>query len=227
PLYRNDGHLSLSEVSFQARVAGPTIPFLGWGAGFLDFDNDGLLDIFVANGHIYPWVDTKNWGTTWAQRPLLFHNLDGNKFAEVPAATGSGLAEVIPSRGAAFGDLFNHGRMDVLLNNIDSAPTFLHNVVKTNNHWISLKLIGGQSSPRDAVGAKVFLSSNGARQRADVTSGGSYGSSSDLRVHFGLGQTTKVDKIEIYWPSGRIEMVNTNTCDRMLTVVEGKGIVDQ
>src|SRR5437660_6464404 len=109
-LYRNDGNLSLSEVSFQTGVANGTIPFLGWGTGFLDFDNDGLLDLFVANGHVYPWVDQRDWGTTWAQRLLLFHNLDGAKFAEVPPATGSGLADVIPARGAAFGDLFDDGR---------------------------------------------------------------------------------------------------------------------
>ena len=101
-LYRNDGNVSFSEVGFQASVSNITIPFLGWGTGFLDFDNDGLLDLFVANGHIYRWVDERDWGTTWAQRPLLFRNVDGTKFAEVPPATGSGLAAVIPARGAAF-----------------------------------------------------------------------------------------------------------------------------
>jgi hypothetical protein len=226
-LYRNEGNLSLSEMSFQAGVATPTIPFLGWGTGFLDVDNDGLLDLFVANGHIYPWVDTKNWGTTWAERPLLFRNLDGTKFSEVPAATSSGLATVIPARGAAFGDLFNDGRVDVVLNNIDSHPTLLRNVVKTDNHWITLKLVGGQESPRDAIGAKVFLSSSGVRQRADVTSGGSYGSSSDPRVHFGLGRATRIDNLEIIWPSGRKQTVLTSAVDRIFTVIEGKGIVEK
>src|SRR5213596_4279434 len=167
-LYRNDGGSSFSDVTYRAGLAGPTIPFLGWGAGFLDFDNDGLPDIFVANGHVYPAVDQPDWGTTWAQRPQLFRNLDGAKFQEVPPATGSGLADVIPARGAAFGDLFNDGHIDVVLNNMDSPPTLLRNVVKNSNHGITFKLIGGAKSPRDAVGAKVFLSAGGVRQRADV-----------------------------------------------------------
>ena len=223
-LYRNDGDLSFSEVGFQAGVSTVTIPFLGWGTGFLDIDNDGLTDLFVANGHIYLWVDQRNWGTTWAQRPLLFRNVDGTKFVEVPAATGSGLADIIPARGAAFGDLFNDGHIDVVVNNIDSHPTLLRNVVKNNNHWISLKLVGGAGSSRDAIGAKVFVTTGQVRQRADVFSGGSYSSSSDLRVHFGLGSASDVDKLEIRWPSGKVEMLNKPPIDRILTVVEGKGI---
>src|SRR5260370_9056067 len=186
-LYRNDGDFNFPDVTYPAGLASPTIPFLAWGAGFLDFDNDGLLDIFVVNGHVYPSVDQRDWGTTWAERPQLFRNLDGVKFQEFPPATGSGLADVIPARGAAFGDLFNDGHMDVVLNNMDSAPTLLRNVAKNNNHWITLKLVGGPKSPRDAIGAKVFLITGGVRQRADVISGGGYGLKSDQAVHFGLG----------------------------------------
>jgi enediyne biosynthesis protein E4 len=226
-LYRNDGGLSFSEVSFQAGVATATIPFLGWGTGFLDFDNDGLLDLFVANGHVYPWVDSRDWGTTWAQRPLLFRNLDGVKFVEVPAATNSGLADVIPARGAAFGDLFNNGHIDVVLNNIDSTPALLRNAVSNGNHWITLKLVGGVGSPRDAIGAKIFVTAKGNRQRGDVVSGGSYGSSSDPRVHFGLGPATKLDKVEIRWPSGKNEIVVPPSLDRIVTAIEGKGIIAQ
>jgi hypothetical protein len=226
-LYRNDGNASLSEVTFQAGLGTPTIPFLGWGTGFLDFDNDGLLDIFVANGHVYPWVDERDWGTTWAQRPQLFRNLDQTKFLEVPPATGSGLADVIAARGAAFGDLFNDGHIDVILNNMDSAPALLRNVVRNQNHWITFKLVGGLKSPRDAIGAKVFLTSGGVRQRADVTSGGSYGSNSDTRVHFGLGTSTKIEKIEIRWPSGRAEEISVPGVDRIFSVVEGQGAVDK
>src|SRR5207302_111578 len=184
----------LSDVTFRAGLGGPTIPFLGWGVGFLDFDNDGLPDVFLANGHVYPSVDQRDWGTTWAQRPQLFRNLDGTKFQEVPPATGSGLAVVTPARGAAFGDLFNDGHIDVLLNNMDSTPTLLRNVVKNGNHWVGFKLIGGANGPRDAIGAKVFVTANGIRQRADVFSGASYGSNSDPRVHFGLGHATKLSK---------------------------------
>src|ERR1700687_4150492 len=194
-LYRNDGNNNFSDVTYSVGVRTPTIPFLAWGTGFLDFDNDGFLDIFVANGHVYPSVDQRDWGTTWAERPQLFRNLDGFKFQEVPPATGSGLADVIPARGAAFGDLFNDGHIDVVINSIDSTPTFLRNVVKNGNHWLTLRLIGGPRSLRDAIGAKVFLTAGGVRQRADVFSGGSYGSSSDQRAHFGLGSATTVDAI--------------------------------
>jgi enediyne biosynthesis protein E4 len=224
-LFRNDGDASFSDVSFTAGVANPTIPFLGWGTGFVDYDNDGLLDIFVANGHVYPGVDKQDWGTTWAQRPLLFRNVSGSKFEEVPAATGSGLADVVSARGAAFGDLFNDGHIDVVMNVMDSTPVLLRNVVNNSNHWLTLKLIGGPKSPRDAVGAKVFVTAGGARQRGDIFSGGSYASSSDQRLHFGLGSSAKVDKIEIDWPSGAKEEIRIPGVDRIFTVIEGKGIV--
>jgi hypothetical protein len=226
-LYRNDGGNSFADVTYPAGLATPTIPFLGWGTGFLDFDNDGLLDIFIANGHVYPSVDQRDWGTTWAERPQLFRNLDGVKFQEVPPATGSGLADVIPARGAAFGDLFNDGHIDVVINNMDSPPTLLRNVVNNGNHWITLKLVGGPKSPRDAMGAKIFLSTGGARQRADVISGGSYSSSSEQRVHFGLGSAIKVDKLEIHWPSGKKEEVVVPGVDRILAVMEGQGVVEK
>jgi hypothetical protein len=221
-LFRNEGEGSFSDVAYKTGLAAPTLPFLGWGTGFLDFDNDGLLDIFVANGHVYPTVDKHDWGTTWAQRPQLFRNLDGKSFQEVPPATGSGLADVIPARGATFGDLFNDGHIDVVINNIDSTPTLLRNVVKNPNHWIAFKLVGGPKGPRDAIGAKVFLTAGGIRQRADVFSGGSYGSSSDQRVHFGLGPLLKVDKVEIHWPSGEKQEISIPSVDHIYTVVEGK-----
>jgi hypothetical protein len=223
-LYRNDGDGNFSDVTYQTGLADPTIPFLAWGDGFLDFDNDGLLDIFVANGHVYPGVDQQDWGTTWAQRPQLFRNLDGIKFREVPPATGSGLADVITARGAAFGDLFNDGHIDVVINNVDSAPTVLRNVVKNGNHWITLRLIGSPKNPRDAVGSKVFVTTGTVRQRADVFSGGSYGSSSDQRAHFGLGSSTKIDKLEIQWPNGGKQEVSIPAVDQIFTIIEGKGI---
>jgi len=228
-LYRNDGGGSFTDVTFRAGLATPTIPFLSWGTVFIDFDNDGLLDLFIANGHVYPQVDLQDWGTTWAERPQLFRNLDGSKFQEVPPATGSGLADVIAARGAAFADLFNDGHIDVVLNNIDSKPALLRNVAHNNNQWLTLKLIGGPKSPKDAIGAKVFLTAGGVRQRMDVISGGSYLSSSDLRPHFGLGSAKKIDSIEIDWPSGRKQMLdvtrlNRDGLDRIVTVKEGSEI---
>jgi hypothetical protein len=223
-LYRNDGGGNFSDVTYQTGLGDPTIPFLAWGTAFLDFDNDGLLDIFIANGHVYPGVDAQDWGTTWAERPQLFRNSDGSKFKEVPPATGSGLADVIPARGAAFGDLFNTGQIDVVINNIDSTPALLRNVVNNCNHWLTLRLIGGSRSPRDAIGAKVFVTAGGVRQRADVFSGGSYGSSSDQRVHFGLGPATKVEKVEIQWPSGTKQELAVPAIDRIFSVEEGKSV---
>ncbi|HUL15782.1 MAG TPA: CRTAC1 family protein, partial [Terriglobales bacterium] len=224
-LYRNDGGGNFTDVTNQAGLGQVTIPFLGWGTGFLDYDNDGWPDIFVANGHVYPGVDKQDWGTTWAQRPLLLRNIDGKTFEEVPPATGSGLAVVVPARGAAFGDLFNDGHIDVVMNNIDSPPTLLRNVVHNGNHWLTFKLIGSAKSPRDAIGAKVFVTSGGSTQREDVFSGGSYASSSDQRLHFGLGAAKHVEKVEIIWPSGRKEQLSIPAVDRIYTVVEGKGIV--
>jgi enediyne biosynthesis protein E4 len=222
PLYRNDGEGEFTDVTAEAGLLQPTIPFLGWGAGFLDFDNDGLLDIFSANGHVYVQADGADWGTTWAQRPLLFRNLNGRRFQEVPPATGSGLAVVIPARGAAFGDLFNTGKIDVVINNIDNHPTLLRNAVKNANHWITFKLVGGPKSPRDGIGAKVFVTTGGVRQRVDIVSGGSYCSTSDPRAHFGLGVASKIDKVEVHWPSGSVEDVTVPGIDRIVTITEGK-----
>lgn len=223
-LYRNDGGGNFSDVSFLAGVANATIPFLGWGTGFLDYDNDGWKDLFAANGHVYPGVDSNDWGMTYAQRPLLFHNLDGKHFQPVPAASNSGLALVVSARGAAFGDLFNDGKIDVVLNTIDGPPVLLRNVVKNRNHWVDLKLVGAARSPRDAIGAKVFLTAKGMTQRNDVISGGSYISSNDLRLHFGIGPATYVEKLEIHWPDGGTEVIALPRVDEVFTIVEGKGI---
>ncbi len=223
-LYHNDGDGNFTDVSYQAGIAETTIPFLAWGDGFTDYDNDGWKDIFVANGHVYPAVDNNEWGTTFAERPLLFRNLLGKKFEPVPPVKGTGLAVVIPARGAAFGDLFNDGKTDVVINCIGSTPKLLRNVNADRHHWVEIKLIGGAKSPRDAVGATVYLSTGKMRQREDVLSGGSYASSSDQRVHFGLADSTAVDGVEIHWPSGAVEKLKLPEVDSIYTVEEGKGI---
>ena len=224
-LYHNDGDANFTDVSYQAGVAEVSIPFLGWGDGFLDYDNDGWKDLFVANGHVYPSVDKNDWGTTFAQRPLLFHNIKGQRFELVPAVKGTGLAVVGQGRGVAIGDLFNDGRMDVVVNNMDHPPTLLKNVDANKHHWVALKLIGGAKSPHDGVGATVYLTSGGMKQRGDVLSGGSYASSNDQRVHFGLGDASTVEGVEIHWPSGAVEKINLPAVDRIYTVEEGKGVI--
>jgi len=208
-----------------------TIPFVGWGDGFIDYDNDGWLDLFMVNGHVYPQVDQHNWGTTFAERSLLFHNIPdrsgkGRRFEYVPPVADSGLAAVIPARGAAFGDLFNVGKVDVVINPIDGPPVLLRNVNPDHHHWVEIKLVGGPKSPRDATCATAYLSANSMRQRQDVLASGSYISANDRRLHFGLGESTDAGSLEIHWPSGAKETVKLPAVDRIYTVSEGKGITE-
>ena len=225
-LFENKGGGNFSEITSRTGIDGITYPFLSWGTEFIDYDNDGWKDIFVANGHVFPQVGQHSWGTSYAERPLLFHNVDqGKNFKIVPAVEGTGLAEVIPARGAAFGDLFNNGKMDVVINCIDHTPVLLRNLSQDANHWVGIQLVGGAGSPRDAVGSTVYLTAGGIRQREDVMSGGSYESSNDQRLHFGLGQATAVDSVEIHWAStGRVERVKLPGVDRYFVVEEGKGV---
>ena len=222
PVYRNEGDASFSDIAYKLGIAETTIPFLGWGTGFLDYDNDGWKDLLYVNGHVYPEVDNAGWGTTFAQRPLLFYNLQGKKFEAVPPVKGTGLAEFLTGRGAAFGDLFNDGHIDVVINQISGPPALLRNVSPAG-HWVGIKLVGAGKSPRDAVGTTVYMTAGGMRQRADVLSGGSYASANDFRVHFGLGKETVIDKTEIHWPDGRVENVSLPAADRFYIVEEGKG----
>ena len=226
-LYHNDGDSSFTDVSYKAGLAQTTIPFVGWGDGFLDYDNDGWLDLFMADGHVYPQVDQHDWGTTFSERPLLFHNIPdstgkGRKFEYIPPVKGTGLADVIPARGAAFGDLFNDGKIDVVINPVDGPPVLLRNVNPDHHHWVELALVGGKaangnSSPRDATCATVYLTANGTRQRQDVLSSGSYISSNDRRLHFGLGDAKSAGTAEIHWPSGAKETVKLPAEDRIFT----------
>ena len=223
PLYRNEGGANFTDVSYRIGIAELTIPFLGWGTGFLDYDNDGWKDLFVANGHVYPEVDKSDWGTTFAQRPLLFHNTRDDKFEPVPPVKGTGMAGLFTARGAAFGDLFNDGKIDVVINQLGDVPVLLRNVNPDQNHWIGLKLVGGPESPRDAVGATVYVTAGGVKQRGDVLSGGSYASSNDQRVHFGLGKASVADRIEIRWPGGTTQILSSPLpADRYYTIEQGK-----
>jgi enediyne biosynthesis protein E4 len=226
PLFRNGGKGYYTEIAANMGMAEFTYPFLTWSAEFIDYDNDGWKDIFAVNGHVYPQVDKHNFGTSYAQRPFVFHNVkQGQKFEVVPAVEGTGLAEVIPGRGAAFGDLFNDGKVDVVINCIDHPPALMRNVNPDKHHWVGLKLIGGPKSPRDAIGATVYLTAGGIEQRGDVMSGGSYESSNDQRLHFGIGDSTAVSKLEVRWPSGFVETVALPGVDRFYAIEEGKGIV--
>jgi hypothetical protein len=225
-LYHNDGDSNFTDVTFLAGLGEITLPFLGWGTSFIDFDNDGWLDLMVANGHVYPAVDDHQWGTSYAQQALLFRNLKNGKFERVGAAPGSGLAYAWCGRGLAVGDLDGDGRLDVVINNADSRPSLLRNVATPVGHWLALRLVGdvAKKSPRDAIGATVYVTTGKVRQRQDVISGGSYSSQNDTTLHFGLGAATTVDKVEIRWPDGSKETIQVPSVDRKFTVTENKGI---
>jgi len=229
-LYHNDGGGSFTETTFQAGLGEVTLPFLGWGTNFFDYDHDGWLDLLVANGHVYPAVDATDWGTSFKQRLLLFRNLKG-KFFEVGSSAGEALYIPRAARGSSIGDFDNDGDLDILLNNMDDAPTLLRNDGgNKSGHWLSISLIGGigggeRKTPRDAIGTTVFCTANGHRQRGEVASGRSYNSQSDLRVHFGLGGATKVEKLEVRWANGKPENYEIKSVDRLVVIEQGRGVV--
>ncbi|MEP7074203.1 MAG: CRTAC1 family protein [Acidobacteriota bacterium] len=234
-LYRNDGDANFTDVTFQADLGEATIPFLGWGASFIDFDNDGWKDILVANGHIYPQVDSFQWGTSYAQQMLLFHNTKPNaktgevSFDRVAAAPGTALANAYTARGMAICDLDGDGRPDVVVNNADSTPALLRNLAETTNHWLTIKLIGdpAKKTPKDAIGSTVFATVSGIKQRFDVISGSSYASQSDICIHIGLGTATKIDKLEVRWSNGETEPVTIASIDRVVRIEQGKGVISR
>jgi hypothetical protein len=219
-LYHNDGDTNFTDVTFQVGLGEVSIPFLGWGTSFVDYDNDGWLDLFVVNGHVYPQVDAHQWGTSYAQQALLFRNLSG-KFERVGAPPGSALANAWPGRGMAVGDLDGDGRLDLVINNLDEKPTILHNVAASTGHWLGLRLVA--KAPRDAIGSVAYLTLGKIRQRQDVISGAVFCSQNDITLHFGLGTATKVDKLEIQWPDGSTELFAVPAIDKTITLTQGQG----
>lgn len=223
-LYRNDGDMSFSDVSNAAGIAAPTLPYLKWGTGCVDFDNDGWPDLFTVNGHVYPQVDNIAGGAKYRERKIILMNQHNGKFRDVSQEAGPALMVPQASRGAAFGDLDNDGKIDVVVENIDGAPLILHNDTTNANHWITLEMIGTRSN-RLAIGAKVRAVAGSLVQIDEVRSGGSYLSQNDLRVHFGLGNANKIETLDIRWPSGATELLKDIPADRFYIVLEGKGIV--
>jgi enediyne biosynthesis protein E4 len=189
------------DVSLQAGLGTATFKQLAWGTGFIDYDNDGWRDLFIANGHIYPQADQA--GNHYFQKNQLFHNLRDGRFALLPDSE-SGFSRALSSRGAAWGDLDNDGAVEMVVNNMDQAPFLYSPTTRPQSNWIRVKLTGTKSN-RDAIGARVRVTVNGITQTDEVRSGESYISTCDLRLHFGLGQGLVIDRLEIRWPGGITE----------------------
>jgi hypothetical protein len=223
-LYRQEAGMSFMDVSFSSKLAQVSIPYVGWATDFLDFDNDGWVDLMVVNGHVYPQVDKVSVGTTYAQRVLLFHNERNGTFVEMAANCGDSLMNRRVSRGAAFGDIDNDGDIDVVINNLDGAAVVLRNDGGNKNNWINIKTVGSKKN-RDALGARVKVTAGNLVQVKEVYSGGSYISQNDTRLHFGLEKKTRVDSIEVRWPAGKVEVIRDLPVNAFLVIEEGKGLV--
>jgi hypothetical protein len=217
-LYRNEGRNSFTDVSYAAKLAAPSLVYVGWGTKFFDYDNDGWPDLFVANGHVYPQLPD------YRQRNLVVRNNRDRTFAEVGAQLGPAFAEQRVGRGVAFGDLDNDGDVDVVNNNLDGAPQVLRNDGGNASNSILVETVGVKSN-RGGVGARVRVVSGDLAQVDEVRSGDSYISQSDQRLHFGLEKRTKVDLVEVRWPSGAVDTVTGVGVNKVLTIQEGKGLV--
>jgi len=219
-LYRNLGEMVFDDRTFQAGL-GKNTRFLGWGVGFLDFDNDGWPDLFVCNGHVFPEVGETDAESGYRERKVLYRNLGNGKFADVSLDGGPGILEKAPGRGCAFGDFDNDGDIDVLVNCINDVPQLLRCDQSVKANWLKVKAVGVKSN-RSGIGARIYCTTSGHRQMDEVRSGGSYISQNDLRVHFGLGAAKNAD-IEIHWPSGIIDRFSA-VANQVVKVVEGEGI---
>jgi len=219
-LYHNDGHGSFTDVSYAAKVAAVSLPYVGWGTKFFDYDNDGWVDLLVVNGHVYPQLPT------YRQRNLVHHNNRDGTFTEVGAQLGAPFAEKRTGRGAAFGDIDNDGDVDVIINNLDGTPQLLRNEGGNANNSVLIKLIGTKSN-RDGIGARVTVVAGDLKQLDEVHSGDSYLSQSDMRLPFGLEKRTKVDLIEVHWPSGVVDKIANVNANKILTIKEGLGLTEQ
>jgi len=232
-LYRNNGNGTFDDVTYPAGL-GLNTKYLGWGAMFFDFDNDGWPDLLLVNGHVYPEVDSQHLGSTFQEPRILYHNNGNATFTDISADSGPGITTVNSSRGLAIGDLWNDGRLSAVISNMNAPPSLLVNDVRTANHWIAFHLLGAsmpatsetsaKRSSRDAIGARITMKA-GARLFVDeVRSGSSYDSNSDMRVHFGLGSAAKLDSVQVRWPSGLVEQFENLAVDAIHALKEGAGV---
>jgi hypothetical protein len=216
-LYRNLGEHLFEDQTFQAGL-GRNTRFLGWGAAFLDYDNDGRPDILLANGHVYPEVGNTDAEAGYKQRKVLYRNLGNSRFTDVSNTSGAGILEQVSARGLAVGDFDNDGDLDIAVNCVNDVPQLLRCDNRTGRHWLQVKLVGTVSN-RSAIGARVTCLAEGRKQMDEVRSGGSYLSQSDLRLHFGLGAADTAD-LEIRWPTGKQQRLAGVKANQALKVIE-------
>jgi len=219
-LWHNDGKGNFDEVTDEAGITGPTHDVLSFGGGFFDYDNDGWLDLFIANGHVYPEIEQASPGTHYKQINSLFHNQGNGKFLESGKVTGIASQPPHAGRGVAFVDFDNDGFVDILVANNGDPPLLLHNGGGNGNHFLNFKLVG-KTSNRDAMGARIRVVAGGLKQIREVAGGGSYLSQSDLRANFGLGKSTRAERVEIDWPSGKSQVFHDVEGDKFYIIEEG------
>ena len=222
--YRNDGGMSFTDVSVPTGIGRGTKGYVGWGDAFVDFDNDGWQDIFVVNGHVYPQVDEIHSSLKYLEPKLLFLNMRNGSFKDISKLAGAAIQIPQVSRGVAIGDLFNDGTLEAVIENLKGEPTILRPQSRPENHWISFQLEGVKSN-RLALNARVRATAGSLVQLGEVLSGGSYISQSDLRIHFGLGEHERVEKVEVLWPDGKVETLTNLPANRFYSVREGAGVV--
>lgn len=221
-LYKNNGDGTFNDATTSAGL-GLYTQYLGWGTMFLDVDNDGWPDLLLVNGHVYPEVDSQHLGSSYKEPRILFRNNGDGTYSDISASAGAGINTLSSSRGLAVGDLWNDGRMSAVINNMNATPSLLANQIKNTNHWVAIRTVGTKSN-RDGIGARIRVKAGSRILVDEVRSGSSYISSSDMRVHFGLGKTDKVEWIEVRWPSGLIERFTSLALDQIQTLKEGSGV---
>jgi enediyne biosynthesis protein E4 len=224
PLYRNGGNWDFQEVSYAAGVGLPSLPWVKWGVAFVDLDNDGWLDLVTVNGHVYPQADQLPSSAKYREPKLVQLNQGDGTFCDASEQSGPAVLEPRVSRGLAVGDLFNDGKMDLVVEDLVGKPMVLRNHGIPGRHWAAFEL-ASQKSNRMAIGARLKLVAGGMTQTEEIHSGGSYLSQNDTRVHFGLGTATSIDSLEIHWPSGKVETFKGLSADKFYSVLEGQGIV--
>ena len=219
-LYRNDGKLSFTDTSHAAGVARASVPYVGWGDAFLDLNNSGWQDLILVNGHVYPQVDRAGTGVAYREPKLVFRNLHDGTFEDASQSSGEAIKMPQVSRGLAVGDLFNTGRLNIVVENLVGGPMILEARPDPANHWVSLAL-AGLTVNRLALNARVRVTTGAQTQLGEVRSGGSYLSQSDLRLHFGLARAATIDRIEVLWPDGSSQHFEQVAADRSYTLKQG------